>query len=159
MDTPSGPASQRVRWHETVVHVDLSLVYVPGKDNTVADCMSRCVYPPSKGMADASAQGEEKETKEAKQIMEMERLMEEEGVKCFVEMASKMNIADRADWAVMQDMAETMSIRGLAQKPASDKPQSKSKATSTTDAYPSTSQSSLKEDWTSDYANSGAWAQ
>ena len=41
VDTPSGPASLRARWHETCAKLDLSVVYVPGKDNTVADCMSR----------------------------------------------------------------------------------------------------------------------
>ena len=133
------------------------MVYVPGKDNTVADCMSRRAYPASKGTADVSAHGDEKATKEAKRIME--RLMEEEGVKCFVVMASETATADPADRAVMRDMAETMSIQPLAPMPASDEPQSKSKATSSTDANPSTSQSWLKEDWTSDYADSQSWAE
>ena len=159
VDTPSGPASRRARWHETLAKFDLSVVYVPGKDNTMADCMSRWAYPASKGMADVSTHGDEEETKEAKRIIEMERLMGEEGVKCFVVMASDTDIADRADRGVMRNMAETMSIRPLAQTPANDKPQSKSKATSSTDANPSTSQSCLKEDWTSDYADSEARAQ
>ena len=131
-------------------------MYVPGKNNTVADCMSRWAYPASKEMADVSAHGDEEETKEAKRIIEMERQMEEEGVKCFVIMASDSDTADRADRAVMQNIAETMSIRPLARMPANDKQQSKSKATSSTDANPSTC---LKEDWTSDYADSEAWAQ
>ena len=41
VDTPSGPAARRARWHETFAKFDLSVVYVPGKDNTVADCLSR----------------------------------------------------------------------------------------------------------------------
>ena len=41
IDTPSGPAARRARWHETFAKFDLSVVYVPGKDNTVADCLSR----------------------------------------------------------------------------------------------------------------------
>ena len=40
VDTPSGPAARRARWHETFPKFDLSVVYVPGKDNTVADCLS-----------------------------------------------------------------------------------------------------------------------
>ena len=40
-DTPSGPAARRARWHETFAKLDLSVVYVPGKDNTVAECLSR----------------------------------------------------------------------------------------------------------------------
>ena len=125
----------------------------------MADCMSRWAYPASKGMVDVSAHGDEEETMEAKQIIDMERLLEEEGVKCFVVMASKTDTADPADPVMMRDMAETMSIRPLAQMPASDKPHSKSKATSSTDANRSTSQSCLREDWTSDYATSEAWAQ
>ena len=110
-------------------------------------------------MADVSAHGDEEETKEAERIIEMERLMEEEGAKCFVVMASDTDTADPADPAMTRNMAETMSIRPLAQMPANDKPHSKSKATSSTDANPSTSQSCLKEDGTSDYADSDAWAQ
>ena len=41
VDTPSGPASRRARWHETLAKFDLTVVYIPGKDNTVADCLSR----------------------------------------------------------------------------------------------------------------------
>ena len=88
VDTPSGPASRRARWHETLAKFDLTVVYVPGKDNTVGDCLSRWAYPASKGMMDVSAHGDEAETAEAKRIIEMERLMEEEGVKCFVVMAA-----------------------------------------------------------------------
>ena len=68
---------------------DLTVVYVPGKDNTVADCLSRWVYPASKGMTDVSAHGDEAETAEDKRIIDMERMMEEEGVKCFVIMAAE----------------------------------------------------------------------
>ena len=39
VDTPSRPAARRARWHETFAKFDLSVVYVPGKDNTVADCL------------------------------------------------------------------------------------------------------------------------
>ena len=31
VDTPSGPAARRARWHETFAKFDLSVVYVPGK--------------------------------------------------------------------------------------------------------------------------------
>ena len=41
VDTPSGPAARRAQWHETFAKFDLSVVYVPGKDKTVADCLSR----------------------------------------------------------------------------------------------------------------------
>ena len=72
-------------------------------------------------MADVSAHGDEEGTKEAKRIIEMRRLMEEGGVKCLVVMTSDTDPADRADRAVMRNMAETMRIRPLAQMPAKDK--------------------------------------
>ena len=40
VDTLSGPAARRARWHKTFAKFDLSIVYVPGKDNTVAGCLS-----------------------------------------------------------------------------------------------------------------------
>ena len=100
MDTPSGPASRRARWHETLAKFDLIVVYVPGKDNTVADCLSRWAYPATKGMPDVSAHGDEAETAEARRIIEMERMMEEEGVKCFVVMAADAPLGTRMGRAV-----------------------------------------------------------
>ena len=50
--TPLRSASRRARWHETLAKFDLTVVYIPGKDNTVADCLSRWAYPASKGMQD-----------------------------------------------------------------------------------------------------------
>ena len=100
VDTPSGPASRRARWHETLAKFDLTVVYIPGKDNTVADRLSRWAYPASKGMQDISAHGDEAETAEAKRIIEMERLMEEEGAKCFVVMAADAPLASRVSRAV-----------------------------------------------------------
>ena len=41
VDTPSGQASRRARWHRTLAKSDLTVVYSPGKDNTIADCLSR----------------------------------------------------------------------------------------------------------------------
>ena len=79
---------QRDRWHETFAKFDLSVVYVPGKDNTVADYLSRWAYPAGKAWMDISSHGDAEETEEAKRIIEMEKAMEQEGVKCFVEMAS-----------------------------------------------------------------------
>ena len=135
MDTPSGPASRRARWHETLAKLDLTVVYVPGKDNSVADCLSRWASPASKGMTDVSAHGDEAETAEAKRIIEMERLMEEEGVKCFVVMAADTPLGRRMG----------RSVRVLAPEGAeSDK-----------HLFP---KSCLQDDWTDDYAKSEALA-
>ena len=134
VDTPSGPASRRARWHETLAKFNLTVMYVPGKDNTVADCLSRWAYPASKGMTDVSAHGDEAETAEAKRIIEMERLMEEEGVKCFVVMAADAPLGMRMGRAV----------RVLAPDGAeSDKHLSP--------------ESCLQDDWTDDYAKSEAF--
>ena len=106
VDTPSGPASRRARWHETLAKFDLTVVYVPGKDNSVADCLSRWAYPASKGMTDVSAHGDEAETAEAKRIIEMERLMEEEGVKCLVVMAADAD-AERSEYSPLMELNPT----------------------------------------------------
>ncbi len=45
IDTPSGPRGRRARWHETLSQFILEVQYMPGKDNTVADAMSRYAYP------------------------------------------------------------------------------------------------------------------
>ena len=111
------------------------VVYVPGKDNTVADCLSRWAYPASKGMTNVSAHGDEAETAEAKRIIEMERLMEEEGVKCLVVMAADAPLRSRMGRAV----------RVLAPK----------RAESDRHLFPD---SCLQDDWTDDYAQSEAFA-
>ena len=93
VDTPSGPAARRVRWHETFAKFYLSVVYLPGKVNTVADCLSRWAYPAGKAWIDISSHGDAEETEEAKRIIEMEKAMEQEGVKCFVVMANHTDLA------------------------------------------------------------------
>ena len=134
VDTPSGPASRRARWHETLAKFDLTVVYVPGKGNTVADCLGRWAYPASKGMTDVSAHGDEAETAEGKRIIEMERLMEEEGVKCSVVMAAGAPLGRRMGRAV----------RVLAPEGAeSDKHLF--------------AESCLQDDWTVDYGKSEAF--
>ena len=134
VDTPSGPASRRARWHETLAKFDLTVVYVPGKDNTVADCLSRWAYPASKGMTNVSAHGDEAETAEAKKIIEMERLMEEEGVKWFVVMAADAPLGTRMGRAVRVPPPE--------------------RAESDKHLFPA---SCLQDDWTDDYAKSEAF--
>ena len=79
VDTPSGLAARRAKF-------DLSVVYIPGQDNTVADCLSRWAYPAGKAWMDISSHGDAEETEEARRIIEMEKAMEQEGVKCFVVM-------------------------------------------------------------------------
>ena len=100
VDTPSGSASQRAIWQETLAKFDLMVVYVPEKDNTVADCLSRWAHFSSKGMTNVSAHGDEAGTAEAKKIIDMEHMMEEEGVKCFVVMAARAPLGHRVSRAL-----------------------------------------------------------
>ena len=134
MDTPSGPASRRARWHETLAEFDLTVVYSPGKDNTLADCLSRPAYPASKGIADVSAHGDEAETAEAKMIIDMERMMEEEAMQCFVVIVAEAPLGRRVSRAV----------GALAPEDAE----------SNKHLFP---ESCLQNDWTDDYAKSEAF--
>ena len=59
----------------------------------MADCLSRWAYPAGKAWMDISSHGDAEETKEAKRIIEMEKAMEQEGVKCFVVMANRTDLA------------------------------------------------------------------
>ena len=99
-DTPSRPACRRARWHERSANFVLTLVYVPGKDNAVAECLSRLAYPPSKGMKDVSSNGDQAETAEAKKILEIGRMMEELGVKCSFFVATKPSLGWRVSQAI-----------------------------------------------------------
>ena len=90
---PREPAARRARWHETFAKFGLSVVYVPGKNNTAADCLSRWAYPAGKAWMDISSHADAKETEEAKRIIEMEKAMEQEAVKCFVVMANRTDLA------------------------------------------------------------------
>ena len=69
VDTPSGPAGRRARWHETLSKFNIEVKYVPGKDNIVADALSRWAYPASQGLADVSKHGSLESTLEAHAII------------------------------------------------------------------------------------------
>ena len=72
IDTPSTPSGRRARWHELLSKFDISVAYIPGKDNVVADALSRWAYPASKAFADTSIHGSEQDAEE------MEALIQEE---------------------------------------------------------------------------------
>ena len=57
LDAPSGPVGRRSRWHQFFSRFDLSVGYVPGKNNTVADVLSRFAYPASEAYRDISKHG------------------------------------------------------------------------------------------------------
>ena len=139
VDTPSGPAARRARWHETFAKFDLSVVYVPGKDNTVADCLSRWAYPAGKAWMDISSHGDAEETEEAKRIIEMEKVMEQEGVKCFVVMANRTDLAKFRGARVQAIREETLEQWMVAPVELV--------------------RSVLTEDWSDDYAASEHWSK
>ena len=139
VDTPSGPAARRARWHETFAKFDLSVVYVPGKDNTVADCLSRWAYPAAKAWMDISSHGDAEETEEAKRIIEMEKVMEQEGVKCFVVMANRTDLAKFRGARVQAIREETLEQWMVAPVELV--------------------RSVLTEDWSDDYAASEHWSR
>ena len=139
VDTPSGPAARRARWHETFAKFDLSVVYVPGKDNTVADCLSRWAYPAGKAWMYISSHGDAEETEEAKRIIEMEKAMEQEGVKCFVVMANHTDLAKFQGARVQAIREETLEQWMVAPVELV--------------------RSVLTEDWSDDYAASNHWSK
>ena len=119
VDIPSGPAARRAWWHKTLAKFDLSVVHVPGKDNTLADSLSRWAYPAGKAWMDISMHGDAGETAEDKHIMEAERLLEESEAKCFVVMGSCAKLAHVRDAKVqaveaqMMEEAMVQAIEGL----------------------------------------------
>ena len=76
---------------------DLSVVYIPGEDNIVADCLSGWAYPAGKAWKDISSHGDAEETEVDKRKIELEKAMEEGDIKCFVIMASKAQLSQRRD--------------------------------------------------------------
>ena len=72
VDTPSGPAGRRARWHETLSKFDIEVKYVPGSTNIVADAMSRYAYPASKALQDCSWHGSREDREEMDKIIEEE---------------------------------------------------------------------------------------
>ena len=139
VDTPSGPAARRARWHETFAKFDVSVKYFLGKDNTVADCLSRWTYPAGKTWMDISSHGDAEETEEAKRIIEMENAMEQEGVKYFVVMANRTDLAKFRGARVQAIREETLEQWVVAPVELV--------------------RSVLTEDWSDDYAASEHWSK
>jgi hypothetical protein len=72
LDTPSAPVGRRARWHELLSRFNLQVIYLPGKDNVVADALSRWAYPASQAFADASLHGSVDDDLEMLELMRKE---------------------------------------------------------------------------------------
>ena len=55
---------------------DLTVGYIPGKDNNVAHILSRWAYPASQALRDISIHGNEKDVDEVQEILRQERAEE-----------------------------------------------------------------------------------
>ena len=73
LDTPSGPVGRRARWHQILSKYDLTVGYIPGKENTIADILSRWAYPASQALRDVSKHGSLDDKNEMDEIIREER--------------------------------------------------------------------------------------
>ena len=88
---------------------------------------------------DLSSHGDAEETEEAKRIIEMEKAMEQEGVKCFVVMANRTHLAKFRGARVQAIGEETLEQWMVAPVELV--------------------RSVLTEDWSDDYAASEHWSK
>ena len=80
LDTPSGPVGRRARWHQMFSKYDLTVGYIPGKENTIADILSRWAYPASQALRDVSKHGSLQDKEEMEGIIQREK---EEEMDCL----------------------------------------------------------------------------
>jgi hypothetical protein len=84
LDTPSGPIGRRLRWHLILSKFDLTVGYIRGKDNTIADILSRWAYPASQALRDISKHGSAQDREDMENIIREER---EEENSCIMHIA------------------------------------------------------------------------
>ena len=92
--------------------IDLSIVYVSGKDNTVSDCLSCRAFPAAKAWMDISSHGDAPVTENAKFIVWLETPMKVGCTKCFLVMAFKADLSQRGDAPVCVLREQTLA-KGL----------------------------------------------
>ena len=76
LDPPSGPVGRRARWHQILSRFDLTVGYIPGKENTIADILSRWAYPAGEAFRDICRHGTQMDKDEVEEIIRQEKLDE-----------------------------------------------------------------------------------
>ena len=89
LDTPSGPVGRRARWHQIFSKYDLTVGYIPGKENTIADILSRWAYPASQALRDISKHGSQQDKDEMEEMFRQEK--EEESQCTWVRVKDQPN--------------------------------------------------------------------
>ena len=78
LDMVSGPIGRRTRWHEFFSRFpNLEVVYLPGKDNHVADALSRWAYRACRDLSDRTIHGSVDDARFAEEQERKESLEEE----------------------------------------------------------------------------------
>ena len=57
LDSPTGPSGRQARWHLKLSRFNVAVGYVAGKDNGIADILSRWAYPAGSALKDVSIHG------------------------------------------------------------------------------------------------------
>ena len=78
LETPSGISGRRAGWHQKLSRFNLTVEYIKGRDNVVADAMSRYAYPASQSFADVSWPGSKLDLAEMEAILAQESKEEKE---------------------------------------------------------------------------------
>jgi hypothetical protein len=73
LQVPAGPTGRRARWHQRLSRYDITVAWIPGKENVAADALSRWAYPASREGDDVSWHGTAKDREEMKAIIAAEK--------------------------------------------------------------------------------------
>ena len=81
LDSPTGPSGRQARWHLKLSRFNVAVGYVAGKDNGVADILSRWAYPAGSALKDVSIHGSVEDDEAMMAIIQKEK---EEERQCAV---------------------------------------------------------------------------
>ena len=76
LDAPGGPTGRRARWHMLLSKFKIDIRYVSGKNNVVADALSRWAYPAGEG-ADNGFNGTPADDEKMSRLIAQEKSEEE----------------------------------------------------------------------------------